>query len=278
MAAGDKPPRTIVFVAFTGEESGLIGSKHYADHPVLPMGEVRAMLNLDTVGRLGANRLSVLATGTATEWQHIFRGVSYVVGVDSRLIPESYEASDQKSFIDRGVPAVQLFTEPHGDYHRPGDTADKVDVAGLVKVATFAHETLAYLAQREEPLTVTIAASGTGAGDAPAGGGSAAGTAGSGSAAANPGAAGGRRVSLGTVPDFGFAGPGVRVSSVVAGSPAEAAGIREGDILVTLGGQTVASLKAYSDLLKGLSPGQVVEVIVMRDGAPVTLSATLAAR
>jgi len=268
MAAGEKPPRTIVFVAFTGEEEGLVGSKHYVEHPPFPVEKTLAMINLDTVGRLGSNTLSVLATGTATEWQHIFRGVSYVVGVESRLIPASYAASDQKSFIDHGVPAVQLFTEPHADYHRPQDTADKVDVEGLVKVAGFARETLVYLAERPEPLTVTIeGATGT---PAAAGTGSA--------AAASPGSGSGRRVSLGTVPDFGFAGPGVRVTSVVPGSPAEAAGIREGDILVKLAGQEVASLKGYSDLLKTLSPGQVVEVLVMREGAPVTLSATLAAR
>ncbi|MGH9870263.1 MAG: M20/M25/M40 family metallo-hydrolase [Candidatus Polarisedimenticolia bacterium] len=265
MVQEEKAPRTIVFVAFTGEEAGRVGSRHYVDHPVFPLDTTIGMLNLDAVGRLGSGRLSMLATGTADEWPHIARGVSYVTGVESRLIPESLESSDQKSFIDRGVPAVQLFTEPHPDYHRPGDTADKVDAAGLVKVASFVRETLVYLAGRTEPLTVTIA-------------GSAAAPAGAAPSGAPAAVVAGRRVSLGTVPDFMFAGPGVKVSSIVPGSAAEKAGLRAGDVLLRLDDQEVSSLRAYSDLLKTKSPGQQVRVTVMRDGAEVTLAATLTAR
>jgi len=263
MAEGDRPQRTVVFVAFAGEEAGLLGSRHYVDHPARPIDKVIGMVNLDTVGRLGSKKLSVLATGTATEWQHIFRGASYVTGVDSRMIPESYESSDQKSFIDRGVPAVQIFTEPHADYHRPGDTPDKVDFDGMMKVAAFTLEGVAYLGERPDPLTVTL----PGAGGAPPGGRPSGGE-----------AAGGRRVSVGTVPDFGFQGPGVRVSGVVPGSPAEAAGFREGDILIRLAGTDVASLKAYSELLRTLEPGATVDAVVIRDGAETSLKVTLVAR
>ncbi len=265
MAAGEKPTRAIVFVAFTGEEAGLLGSRHYAQHPVRPLESTIGMINLDTVGRLRNGKISVLASGTATEWPHIFRGVSYVTGVESRLIPESLESSDQKSLIDRGVPAVQLFTEPHEDYHRPTDTADKVDTDGLVKVAAFTREALVYLAGRAEPLTVTIVG----------GGPPAAGAKGTGGGEGPPAA---RRVTLGTVPDFGFAGPGVKVSDVVAGSPAEAAGVRKGDILLRLDGEAIASLKGYSDLLRTKSPGQTVQVTVLREGQETVLSVTLAAR
>ncbi|HET9481481.1 MAG TPA: M20/M25/M40 family metallo-hydrolase, partial [Candidatus Polarisedimenticolia bacterium] len=268
LASAERPQRSIVFVAFTGEEAGRLGSRHYVEHPVFPNEGAIGMVNLDTVGRLGTGRLSVLASGTAAEWQHIFRGAGYVTGVDSRIIAESYESSDQKSFIDRGVPAVQLFTAPHADYHRPGDTAGKVDVDGLVKVASFVKEAVAYLAERSEPLTVTIPRSSAAAPGAshPAG------------PVAPGGASSGRRVSLGTVPDFGFPGPGVKVAGIVAGSPAEAAGLKEGDILVRLAGSEVVSLKAYSDLLKTLSAGRTVDVVVLREGAHVTLQATLAAR
>ncbi len=262
MADGERPQRTVVFVAFTGEEEGLVGSRWYVDHPARPIDKVIGMIALDTVGRLGEKKLSVLATGTATEWQHIFRGASYVTGVDSRMIPEAYESSDQKSFIDRGVPAVQIFTDPHADYHRPGDTPDRIDFAGMMKVAAFTLEGVAYLGERPEPLTVTIAGAGAPATARPSGG----------------DAGGGRRVSVGTVPDFAFPGPGVKVSGVVPGSPAEAAGFREGDILVRLAGKPVESLKGYSDLLRTLEPGATVEAVVMRDGAETTLSVTLVAR
>ena len=157
LASGEKPQRTIVFVAFTGEEAGLLGSKHYVEHPAFPLEKTIGVINLDTVGRLFDKKVSVIATGTASEWQHIFRGAGFVTGVEGRMIPDALESSDQKSFIDRGVPAVQIFTDPHADYHRPGDTADKIDGPGLVKVATFVKEGIVYLGEREQPLTNTIA-------------------------------------------------------------------------------------------------------------------------
>ena len=113
LASGEKPQRTIVFVAFTGEESGLLGSKHYVEHPAFPLEKTIGVINLDTVGRLFDKKVSVLATGSASEWQHIFRGAGFVTGVEGRMIPDALESSDQKSFIDRGVPAVQIFTDPH---------------------------------------------------------------------------------------------------------------------------------------------------------------------
>jgi aminopeptidase N len=266
LAAAGSPRRTLIFVAFTGEEAGMLGSRHYVDHPVRPLDRIMGVINLDTVGRLGDKKLSVLATGTATEWPHIFRGSSYVTGVESRMIPDAVESSDQKSFIDRGVPAVQIFTDPHPDYHRPGDTADRIDGAGLVKVATFVKEGIAYLAEREDPLTVTITAAASGDEPPPAR-----------RPAPGPGGSG-RRVSFGTMPDFAFSGPGVRVAGVTPGSPAEKAGVGEGDVLVRFAGRPVENLRGYSEILKGLEPGQTVTVVVERDGEERTLEATLAER
>ncbi len=266
LAAGERPQRTIVFVAFTGEESGLQGSRWYVDHPAFPLEKIEGVINLDTVGRLFANKLSVIATGTATEWQHIFRGAGFVTGVESRLIPEALESSDQKSFIDRGVPAVQVFTEPHADYHRPGDTADKIDGAGLVKVASVVREAIQYLGERPEPLTVTIAGA-KGAGAAP-----------SGATPPAPGSTTGRRVTIGTLPDFEFAGPGVKVVSITPGSPAEKAGLQPGDVLMQLDGKPIADLRGYSALLQEYAPGQAVKLVVRRNGADQEIGVTLAER
>jgi hypothetical protein len=218
---------------------------------------VRGVINLDTVGRLGAGPLQVIATGTAEEWQHIFRGVSFVTGVESKNVVQSLDSSDHMSFIERGVPAVQMFTGAHADYHRPGDTADRVDAEGLVRVATFVHEAVAYLVEREPPLTVTIAG-------APA-------------SKPAPGSEG-RKVSFGTVPEFDFPGPGVKVASLVAGSPAERAGLRAGDVLIRLDGREVADLRAFSELLRGYEPGRTVEATVIRGGAEHTMSVMLAPR
>ncbi len=267
LSASEKPSRAIVFVAFTGEEEGLLGSKYYVEHERrFPVGKTIGVINLDTVGRLGDQKLSVLGTGTATEWQHIFRGAGFVTGVESRNVPESLQASDQVSFVKKGVPAVQIFTSAHADYHRPSDTPDKIDAPGLVKVATFVREGVTYLAERAEPLT-NPPSPGAGQAGGPA-------TA----RPASPAAAGSRRVSFGTVPDFAFEGPGVRVTSVVPGSPAEKAGVQAGDVLVSVDGKAIANLQGYSDVLRTLSPGQTVRAIVQRAGKELNLSVTLAER
>jgi aminopeptidase N len=275
LAAQEKPQRTIVFVAFSGEEEGVLGSKYYVEHPPFPLDRTIGVINLDTVGRLFDKKVSVLATGSASEWQHIFRGAGFVTGVEPRLIPEGLESSDQKSFIDKGVPAVQIFTDPHADYHRPGDTADRVDGPGLVKVATFVKEGIVYLGEREQPLTNTIATM-KGAGGASAPTASPASTPAGGPPQA--GAGQGRRVSFGTMPDFAFPGPGVRVAGVTPGSPAERAGVKEGDVLLEVDGKDVANLRGFSSILRGLTPGQTVKVVLSRGGQEQRLDVTVVER
>ncbi|ANM31592.1 hypothetical protein ABI59_21550 [Acidobacteria bacterium Mor1] len=263
MASEGGGARTMLFVASAAEEAGKLGAEHFVEH--MPAGlqrdKILGAVNIDSVGRLFDGKLSVLATDTAYEWQHIFRGVSYVTGVESKNVPGLFDASDQGSFISRGVPAVQLFTQPHDDYHRPGDTADKIDYAGLVKVATFLKETAAYLVSRPEPMKVTIPGVETaGAEEAPA----------------RP--RGGRRVSFGALPDFGFPGPGVKFQNVTAGSPAEKAGFEPGDVLLSVDGKEIAGLRAFSDLLKTLAPGQTVQAVLQRGEQRLEKQVTVQAR
>lgn len=262
MAAHGRPPRTVVFAAFSGEEEGLQGSRHFVAHPPagLPLAGLRAALNLDTVGRLGSQELNVLATGTASEWIHVFRGVAFTTGVPIRSIAGAAESSDQLSFIEKGIPAVQLFTQAHLDYHRPSDTPDKIDFGGLVKVAVVAQEALGYLVQRPGPLTVTLAAAPGAAAVGP-----------------RPGDAT-RRVTFGIVPDYAEGLGGVRAESVVPDSPAARAGIRGGDVITHLDGRPVASLGAFSEALKELEPGQIVPARVRRDALELELRVTLTER
>lgn len=255
------PRRTIVFAAVSAEESGMLGSKHYVEHPVRPLDGIRAVVNIDSVGRLGTGPVGVIGGSTASEWVHVFRGIGFVTGIQTQMATQGIESSDQASFIARGVPAVQLFTPPHVDYHRPGDTADKVDIAGLVKVATVAREAIAYLVERPEPLTVTIQTTGAGRDGSPS----------------RPPAAP-RRAGFGIVPDFAFGGPGVKASSLVPGSPAEAAGMKAGDVLLEMAGKSLASLSAYSDVLKTLEPGQSVPIVFEHEGRKTTATVTLTAR
>ena len=151
--AGRPQPRSIVFIAFTGEEAGRLGSKHYLQNATrYPPEHLLAMVNLDSVGRLGERPLLMLGAGTAEEWVHILRGAGYVTGVQVKPVDDDIGSSDQTSFIEAGVPAVQLFAGAHPDFHRPGDTVDRIDAGGLLKTAQVLKEITTYLAGRPDAI------------------------------------------------------------------------------------------------------------------------------
>jgi hypothetical protein len=257
MAAEPPRPRPVVFAVVTGEEAGLLGSRHLLQS-MTPDTKPFACVNLDTVGRLADGKLYVLNADTAREWRFIFMGVGYTTGAPVAVVSEPLDASDQVACIEMGVPAIQLFTGPTPDYHRPSDTVGTIDAEGMVVVTEAAHEAIGYLAERTDELTVTIAA------------------------AANEGAAPpprtSRRASLGTMPDFSFEGPGVRVQQVTPGSAAEGSGIVAGDVIVAIDGATVTDLRSFSDLLKARAPGDAVEVTVLRGDEEQIVEAVLGAR
>ena len=246
LAKGSRPDRTIVFAAFAGEEAGKRGSKYYtANEKLFPLRDCIGMVNLDTVGRLGKGKLLVLGAASAKEWEPIFRGVGFVTGVNIETVSAELDSSDQISFQDAGVPAVQLFSGPNLDYHRSTDTADRIDADGLVKVASVTREAIDYLAERERPLTAARRKPPPSVG---------------------PSLKTERKVGLGSIPDFSYGGKGFRLSGVVVGSPAEAAGLKEGDIIVKMNGRVVDGLKDFSDILKTLNPGDKVTIIYLREG------------
>ena len=258
MAASGPASRTVIFVAFTGEESGLTGSKRYVTAPSpWSAGKAIGMVNLDTVGRLFGGKVLVLGSNSASEWIHIVNGAGYVTGAPVEAVMSDPGGSDQKSFTEIGVPAVQLFTGAHADYHQPGDTADKIDGPGLVKVAAVTRELVAYLAERAEPLTsklATVLSSGY----------------------SPPSLE--RRASLGTIPDYAFPGPGVRITGTMPGSPAEKAGLQQGDVVIKLGTVTIGSVREFSVALLAFAPGTKVTVTYKRDGQTRSVEATLVAR
>ncbi len=254
-----RPERTLVFVAFTGEEIGRAGSRYYVSSSLaVPPEKCMAMINLDTVGRLGDGKLMVLGGGSAREWVHLFRGVGYVTGVDIQMVAEPLDSSDHTSFHAAGIPAVQLFAGAHPDYHTPRDTLDKIDGEGLLRVASVAREAVTYLAGRDTPLEVTL-----GGAERGSGGGNSKGE---------------RKVTLGTIPDFAFAEKGCRLSGVVPGSPAESCGLVAGDVIVRIKGEPVDDLRSMSRVLKTLNPGDRVTITYIRDGREMTVDAEVAAR
>jgi hypothetical protein len=256
-----KPTRSIIFIAFTGEEAQRVGSKYYVKNAIrYPAKKAIGVINLDTVGRLGNNPVTVFGVGSAQEWIHIFRGIGFVTGIKINSVSNDYGFSDQKSFIDAGVPGVQLFGSVHQDYHRPGDTIDKIDATGLVKVATVLKEAVEYLANRDEPMHATIESSASAEQQK----------------SAKPQS--GRTVSLGTVPDFEYQGKGVRITGTVADSPAHKAGLREGDIIIFIKDTDVQNLGDFARVLRGMKPGEKTTVKYTRDGKNHSIDVTVDAR
>jgi aminopeptidase N len=248
--AGKKwqPERTIIFVAFSAEEAGKLGSIHYINHAEkYPVSKIMAMINLDTVGQLGKDALTIFGNYSAREWVHIFRGAGYVTGVQIKQSTLDTGNGDEKSFIDAGVPAVHLFSGARDNYHRPTDTVDRIDTAGLVKTAAVLKEAVEYLAARPEPLTSTLTAAKES----------------SSPQTKQPHKK--RRVVLGTVPAYDYTGKGVRLDGVTTGSPAEKAGLQEGDILIRIGETEIEDLETFSDILKTLQAGNEITIVYKRD-------------
>jgi S1-C subfamily serine protease len=176
---------------------------------------------------------------------HILRGAGYVTGVQVKPVADDIGSSDQTSFIEAGVPAVQLFGGVHEDFHRPGDTPEKIDAAGLVKTARVLKEIATYLAGRPEALN-------SGAGMARRN-------------IATPSTQGKRRVSLGIVPDYAVSADGVRIAEVRARTPAAQAGLRAGDIISAVNATPVHNLRDYTQALKELAPGDAVTIVYRRN-------------
>jgi len=248
---GDR--RTIVFVAFTGEESGLLGSGYYVAHPVEPNDSTIAMLNYDMVGRLRDDKLLALGSETATEFGPLLDSLNATYKFDLRASGGGWGGSDQASFYGAKIPVIHFFTDMHEQYHRVTDDAPLINDAGLARVATFGADLATELATRPDRLTyVSIdrpqqMASGSGA-------------------------------SLGTIPDMTSSPGGVRLTGVREGGPAAEAGIQGGDIITRIGDHEVADLYAMTDALAAYKPGDVVDVVVRRGEETLTLTVTLGRR
>ncbi|MFK5878826.1 MAG: M20/M25/M40 family metallo-hydrolase [Flavobacteriaceae bacterium] len=262
MAKTVKPKRTIVFLACTAEEAGLIGSRYYVAHQQdYFKGKIFANVNLDTDGSLFDKKLMVLNANTAKEWKFIFMGTDYTTGVKSEVIEQELDASDQVAFIENGIPAVQLFSGATQHYHRPSDTFETIDGPGLVKVAIVSKEVLLYLADREDPMLFT----GKNAKER--------------TETTKPSATKTkRRVSTGSVPDFAFKGPGIKIASVMEDSAGEKAGLKADDIILDIDGKEALNLKTYSDILKTYQPGDSVLLNILRGDEKKSIALTLGVR
>jgi aminopeptidase N len=261
LKATKAPERTIVFAAFSAEEAGKLGSIHYIGQAKkYPVSKTMAMINIDTVGQLGKDALTIFGTHSASEWVHIFRGAGYVTGVLIKQSTLDTGNGDEKSFLDVGVPSVHFFSGARDNYHRPTDTVDRIDTAGLVKTAAVLKEVVEYLASRPELLTTTL----TRAEDTTV------------IQKGEPHKK--RRVVLGTIPDFGYTGKGVRLSGVTPDTPACKAGLQEGDIIARIEDTVIEDLQTFSEILKALQAGSEITIGFMRDNVEHSVTTKVVTR
>ncbi|MFK7864584.1 MAG: M20/M25/M40 family metallo-hydrolase [Pseudohongiellaceae bacterium] len=259
LAGSFSPQRPIIFAAFTGEEAGLLGSQHFIDN--LPAGfdvdEIFAMVNLDSVGRLGDRELQVFGTDSAYEFPFMAQGIGFTIGVNSVLPAQTIASSDHVTFLNAGIPSMHLFAGVTEDYHQLTDTPDKLDAEGMSNIALWLEEALVYLADNVEPLRVTM---------------------GGVSVPVQRTGAGAREASLGTVPDFAYAGQGIRISAASPGGAAADAGLQAGDVLLSFNGAEIESLQVYSNLIREAAVGDRVMLEIRRSDQLFSVEVTLKSR
>jgi hypothetical protein len=270
-AAEKKNKRTIIFMCFSGEEEGLIGSKFYTGNPVFPLGKTVAMINMDMVGRLKDNKLTIGGIGTASEWKNLVEtknprevkegnvggnvGMSLTPMFNLQLSEDGFGPSDHSSFYAKQIPVLFFFTGSHEDYHKPSDTWDKINYEGESRIIFYISSIIESIDQTLAKPTYTVAKS-SGMG---------------GRASFN--------ISLGTVPNYAEGNnDGLLLDGVRDGSPAAKAGIKPGDKIVMLAGKEVRNITDYTYVLGEMKAGEEYEIVIVRGADRLTLKIVPALR
>jgi Tol biopolymer transport system component len=248
--------RGILFALWSGEELGLIGSSHFAEHPAVPLSNVVAYVNFDMVGRLRENKLNLQGAGSSSVWKRLIEKRNVAAGFDLVVQEDPYLPTDVTALYPKGVPVLNFFTGSHEDYHRPSDDTDTLNYEGMEGVARFARGLLLDLAQSpERPDYVKVEQSSSPSGSRE-----------------------NLRAYLGSIPDYATEVAGVKLSGVRGASPADKAGLKGGDVIVEFGGQKIVNIYDYTYALDAVKIGQPVEIVVLRDGKNVSLKVTPEAR
>jgi len=251
----EKLGRSVLFMGFSGEEMGLLGSAHWTRKPTIPLERVAAMVNLDMVGRLQNNVLNILGAPSSPVWKGLLDEVNGAYKFQVRAGGgTSFGASDQQSFYAKQIPVLFFFTGVHPDYHKPSDTWEKVNVEGEEKLLRFVADTVervSRLPQRPEF---------------------------SKSQDQEPTTSPGFKVFLGTIPDYAAEVEGVAFQGVREGSPADKGGLRAGDVLIEFDGKKIRNVQEYTAILADAKPNVAVKLVVLRKGERVNLTVTPAAR
>jgi len=282
-----KLKRTLIFIAFSGEEEGLLGSNYYVNHPLIPLTNTVAMINMDMIGRMKDRKLVIGGVGTAKEWremigqantvqatkvtansgEYVPAGMPVVVSANGRPImtvdrnatfeltlnEDGYGPSDHSSFYSKQVPVLFFWTGTHNDYHKPSDTFDKINYDDEARILGLVARIVRDVDGADKRLTYTTAKS-------------------------DPPRTGGFRVYLGTIPNYADSNDGLLIDGVRDDSPAAKAGLKAGDKIVKIANRDVKNVYDYTFALGEMKAGQEYVVEVMRGGEKVTLKIVPEAR
>jgi hypothetical protein len=257
-ASAPPPQRSILFIAFTGEEAGLHGSKYYVEHPAVPLDHTVAMLNMDMIGRLkpGDVHVTVFGVQCGKGFTDVLEPAGRAAGLTIAPAVDEGGRSDHASFLRKQIPSLHFFSGNHPDYHQPSDDADKINAVGGAKIARLVYDVAKDLAAREARPEFQVVKS---------------------EKKEPTGATPTFRVVMGLTPNYTDDGtPGMGVDAVSPEGPADLAGMKAGDRIIRIGGKSVANVYDYMAATRNNKAGDAVDVIVLRDGKEVTLHVTLA--
>jgi Zn-dependent M28 family amino/carboxypeptidase len=253
--AGQPRKRNLVVAFWSAEELGLIGSNHFVTNPPMPATDMAAYLNFDMVGRSTDNKLTVQATGTSKSWPQMLEQANVAAGFDLVLQEDPYQPTDVSSFNQAGVASLAFFTGAHVDYHKPSDTAEKINYEDLDRIAAFATTITRRLLDLDQaPQFTKVEQQSPGGGRA------------------------GLRIFTGTIPDYATDVKGLLLGGVIGGGPADQAGLQKGDVVVEIAAQSITNIYDYTYALELLKIGQPAKVVYMRNGERRETMLTPAAR
>lgn len=251
-AANGGAGRTLVFALFGAEELGLIGSGYYVKHAPVALERTIVMLNFDMVGRMREGQLHVGGVDSGSHLRDAVTDAARAAGATITVRGSPYSPSDHTRFYAAGTPVLFFFTGAHPDYHAPGDTADKINAAGMARAAAVAAGVVERLEGGARPVYARLPAP-----------------------SSRSARSSGAPVFFGIGADGRSTWDALRLSQVVAGSAAERAGLRDGDVIVRFDDAPMSSLEDLRTVLRTKRPGDTVEVVYLRDGRETTTSATL---
>jgi len=249
--------RSVLLITFAGEELGLLGSSQFVNHPTVPLNNVIGMINMDMIGRINNVRLFVGGVGTSPNFKAWLEEFNQTLHLQLDYSDSGYGASDHMSFNSKKIPVLFFFSGFHTDYHKPTDTYDKINAAGAVKVLSLVYMMADRMGSEPKRLEYTEVQQPT---------------------PASAGSGGGYGPYFGSVPDFRDDLKGVLFADVQNNSPAAKAGLKQGDLLVEFDGKPVQNLYDFTYALRSKKVGDIVPVVVKRNGQDVKVNVTLEAR